>query len=196
MILLVVLWVVFAFVGAGLLNASGRGGTGFALGFFLGPLGVIIAAIMRLEPAPPAPAAPASVAQAGERKCPTCAEWVKREAIRCRFCGTELAAMPARAANEQCADCYSVYSGDLTACPQCRSTRRRSEMPKAAVEREGRRRNALLLGGGLVLLILIGALVSAAMSATPRSLSGASSARAPDSTFARDLREAGQSRPR
>lgn len=27
---------------------------------------------------------------AGQRKCPSCAEWVKAEAVKCRFCGDEL----------------------------------------------------------------------------------------------------------
>jgi len=28
----------------------------------------------------------------GLRKCPQCAEWVKREALKCRFCGFDLTA--------------------------------------------------------------------------------------------------------
>lgn len=28
----------------------------------------------------------------GRQKCPQCAEWVKREAVKCRFCGSDFPA--------------------------------------------------------------------------------------------------------
>jgi len=63
--------VIFAAVGAALLNGSGRSGTGFMLGFLLGPVGAIIAAVMRLERPPTVP-----TTEAATRTCPDCAEMV------------------------------------------------------------------------------------------------------------------------
>lgn len=36
----------------------------------------------------------------GRRKCPQCAEWVKSEALKCRFCGFDLRAVIASSRNE------------------------------------------------------------------------------------------------
>src|SRR6185437_2026135 len=77
--------IVCGIAGGMILEPRGDFGTGFALGFFLGPIGLVIAAIMRAN-------GPA-VARSGERKCPQCAEFVKAEAIKCRFCGSELVAV-------------------------------------------------------------------------------------------------------
>jgi len=86
---LLIVGVACAFAGGMILEPRGDFGTGFALGFFLGPIGLVIAAIMRAN-------GPA-VARSGERKCPQCAEFVKTEAIKCRFCGSELAPVAAAA---------------------------------------------------------------------------------------------------
>jgi hypothetical protein len=46
---LVIAALIFGGIGMWLLEKSNRGEIGFLLGFFLGPLGLIIAAILRLE---------------------------------------------------------------------------------------------------------------------------------------------------
>jgi hypothetical protein len=104
-------------VGALIGKSKGLGGTGFALGLFLGFIGWIIVAVM--EPSqeertrrqhetaiglvaagnvisqaqhtsfqPPTPAAGA--AEPSGRPCPWCAELIKPAAIVCRFCGREV----------------------------------------------------------------------------------------------------------
>ena len=53
------------------------------LGFFLGPIGILIAAVMpRDRPLPPA---------VGTKACSYCAERIQLAAIVCRFCGRDVA---------------------------------------------------------------------------------------------------------
>jgi hypothetical protein len=73
-------------VGASLLSPYGRGGIGFALGFFCGPVGVLIAAVLR----PVCLAALAQTSAFATRACPDCAETILAAARKCRYCGAEL----------------------------------------------------------------------------------------------------------
>jgi hypothetical protein len=80
-LLLIIAWFVSGVIGFTLLNSSGRGWTGFGLGALLGPIGWIIAAIMRLER--PAPAAHSR----GSRFCPDCGAGLPADARFCPSCG-------------------------------------------------------------------------------------------------------------
>lgn len=94
---IIIFLVVSGVVGAMILSRFERGGTGFLLGLFLGPIGWIIAFVMRSDLAaaevlaaakapPPTAWEPARV----ERECPHCAELVLAKAKVCKHCGKDL----------------------------------------------------------------------------------------------------------
>ena len=80
---LLIVAVVCAFAGGMILEPQQRFGAGFALGFFFGPLGLVAAFVLRANGP--------TLAKPGQRQCPACAELVKAEAVKCRYCGTSLA---------------------------------------------------------------------------------------------------------
>ena len=82
---IVIVWLLFAVVTS--VAASNRNrspGTWFAIGFLLGPFGLILVLVMR----PGDPPAEQVVSQvSGETKqCPSCAKRVRADAIRCLYC--------------------------------------------------------------------------------------------------------------
>jgi hypothetical protein len=85
----IIAWLALA-IGAGAIASSkGRSGFGyFVLGLFLPLIGLLIAIGM----APAQPAAQSTMVRhraphEGEKKCPACAEWILRDAKKCKHCG-------------------------------------------------------------------------------------------------------------
>ena len=84
---LLVIWLAMGAIAAIIMTNKGRSGCGgFALGFLLGPFGIILALVVSSDQHEMTKRAELA---GGMRKCPDCAELVKAEARKCRFCGYE-----------------------------------------------------------------------------------------------------------
>lgn len=86
----IVIWIASSILGVMIGSSKGRSGAGFALGFLLGPLGVIITLFLKPDTAKVEEEA---LGSGGMRKCPFCAELVKTEALVCKHCQRNLPAL-------------------------------------------------------------------------------------------------------
>lgn len=102
-------------------NGKGRGEEGAALGFFLGPIGILIAAMMGAKRTPGREADGAS--SSVRTRCRYCRESVALDATVCPHCQKDI--VPA--CNVICSSCGNGFNlapvalGHITRCPRCRN---------------------------------------------------------------------------
>lgn len=87
-----VVWIICGLIAAGVAEGKGRSTLGWLLlGLLLGPIALLVILIASPDPRV---AERRGLQSLTMRKCPSCAEVIKAEANKCRFCGDAVTAVP------------------------------------------------------------------------------------------------------
>jgi hypothetical protein len=132
--MLAVVWIACVILSAALLGRYNKAGSGFLLGFFLGPLGLIITLIWRINlAADECTRHEATLLQAIQgdsadrpmRDCPYCAERILAAATLCKHCKSAvdpLDVQPRLTGTGICPNClHDGLDVNLTQCPHCQA---------------------------------------------------------------------------
>lgn len=85
---ILIFWLLMGVVSSVVMSQKGRSScAGFLLGVLLGPIGLIIALVLKKDQEQ---INRAEWQDGKVRQCPQCAEYIKSEARKCRFCGSEV----------------------------------------------------------------------------------------------------------
>lgn len=115
----VIIWLLFGIVAAVIASYRGRSGCGwFLLGVLIGPFSLVVALLPTTEEKLQQQAREQGAAP-GYRKCPYCGEAIRQEAIKCRYCQSDVDSLAGKPMPEG----RKTGSGRLPAgfrrCPEC-----------------------------------------------------------------------------